>query len=71
MITREALERLRQEYPVGSRVILRKMNDPFAPPIGTQGEIWGVDDTGSLLVKWSNGSSLNVLYGVDYAERLD
>ena len=41
------------------------MSDPYAPPTGTQGTVTGVDDIGSLLVHWDNGSSLNVLYGED------
>jgi hypothetical protein len=41
------------------------MDDSQAPPIGTKGTVVGVDDTGSLLVHWDNGSTLNVLYGID------
>lgn len=59
------LDTLRERYPVGTRVRLVIMEDPFAPPIGTLGTVKGVDDIGSLLVEWDNGSSLNVLYGVD------
>lgn len=38
--------------------------------IGTQGTVTGVDDTGSLLVDWDNGSGLNVIYGVDRVKKL-
>ena len=41
------------------------MDDPQAPPVGTEGTVTGVDDTGSLLVDWDNGSGLNVVYGED------
>lgn len=41
------------------------MDDVQAPPIGTKGTVVGVDDIGSLLVHWDNGSTLNVLYGED------
>ncbi len=41
------------------------MDDVQAPPIGAQGTVLGVDDTGSLLMSWDNGSSLNVVYGED------
>ena len=68
--SREQVERVRQAYPVGCRVILRKMDDDYAPPVGTEGTVYGVDDTGSLMVDWSNGSSLNVLYDIDVAERV-
>nr|DAE04890.1 MAG TPA: protein of unknown function (DUF4314) [Siphoviridae sp. ctPxx43]DAE10267.1 MAG TPA: protein of unknown function (DUF4314) [Siphoviridae sp. ct0yh16] len=67
---KETVERVRSQYPVGTRVELVEMDDAQAPPIGTQGTVTGVDDTGSLLVDWDNGSSLNVIYGVDRVKKL-
>ena len=61
----ELLAVLRNKYLQGSRVELVEMDDPQAPPIGTHGTVLGVDDTGSILVSWDSGSSLNVLFGVD------
>lgn len=52
-------------HPAGTRVELMVMDDPQAPPVGTKGTVLGVDDTGSLLMKWDNGSGLNVVYGED------
>ena len=68
---RDIIEKLKQQYPVGTRVILRKMDDCQAPLIGTKGTVQGVDDAASLLVKWDNGCGLNVVYGVDEVETLD
>ena len=48
-----------------SRVELVSMDDVQAPPVGTKGTILGVDDTGSIMVAWDNGSSLNVIFQVD------
>ena len=45
------VERIRREYPTGTRVELVQMDDPQAPPTGTKGTIIGVDDTGSLLMR--------------------
>ena len=59
------LETIKQQYPAGSRVELVQMDDVQAPQIGTLGTVVGVDDMGSLLVSWDNGSSLNVLYQID------
>ena len=70
MNTRE-LESLRQQFPVGARVVLEKMEDEQAPPIGTKGTVRGVDDIGSIMVKWDNGSSLNVAYGGDICKKLN
>ena len=63
--TKEALQRLREQYPAGTRVELLQMDDAQAPPIGTKGTFTGVDDTGGLMVNWDNGSGLNVIYGID------
>lgn len=59
------LEKLKTLYVKGTRVELIKMDDVQAPPIGTRGTVIGVDDIGSILINWDNGSSLNVLYGED------
>lgn len=68
--SRETVECLRREYPAGTRVELLRMEDVQAPPIGTQGTVLGVDDTGSLLMRWDNGSGLNVVYGEDLVRKL-
>lgn len=67
----EIIQKLKNSYPVGSRVQLVKMDDAYAPPIGTCGTVKGVDSIGSLLVNWDNGSSLNVVYGVDKVIKLN
>ena len=46
------------------------MDDVQAPPIGTVGEVLGVDDTGSLIMRWRNGSSLNVVFGEDVVRKV-
>ncbi len=68
--SKEIVETIRKRYPVGCRVRLVKMDDIQAPPIGTLGTVYGVDDTASLLVHWDNGSGLNVVYGEDIAEKV-
>lgn len=62
---KEIIEKLKKSYPVGCRVVLDHMDDPQAPPVGTKGTVIGVDDIGSILVDWDNGSGLNVVYGED------
>lgn len=71
MITKDELTALRSRYPAGTRVELLQMDDPQAPPIGTKGTVTGVDDTGSLMVNWDNGSGLNVLYGIDLVRKVE
>lgn len=70
MPSRETVEAIRKQYPKGTRVELVQMDDTQAPPIGTQGTVKGVDDIGSLMVAWDNGSSLNVIYGIDIVRKI-
>jgi hypothetical protein len=70
MIKKSELRSLRKAYPPGTRVELIKMDDVQAPPIGTQGTVYGVDDTGSIMVNWDNGSGLNVIYGEDIVRKI-
>lgn len=67
----DEMDRLKKEYPVGTRVKLLQMDDCQAPPVGTLGTVTGIDDTGSLLMHWDNGSGLNVIYGVDIVGKVD
>jgi len=62
---REMVAALRSRYPAGTRVELISMNDPQAPPAGTKGTVRGVDDIGSILISWDNGSGLNAIPGED------
>lgn len=70
-IRKEILENLRKQYPPGTRVELIRMEDIQAPPTGTQGTVIGVDDIGSIMVSWDNGSSLSVVYGEDSCRKLE
>lgn len=68
--SKKIVERVRRQYPVGTRVKLVKMDDAQAPPVGTKGIVWGVDDTASIMVHWDNGSGLHVVYGEDRCRKI-
>ena len=70
MISKENIQKLKEMYPVGTRVKLIQMEDIQAPPNGTLGTVYGVDAIGSILVKWDNGSMLNVIFRVDRIEKV-
>lgn len=69
--SKETVERMKKAYPEGTRVELVSMDDRWAPSIGTKGTVMGVDDTGSIMVSWDNGSSLNVVYGEDVVRKVE
>lgn len=70
LISKEALQALRAQFPAGTRIELVRMDDCYAPPIGTKGTVTGVDDIGSIMVRWDNGSSLSLAYGVDICRKV-
>ena len=57
---RAKAEILKGQYPAGTRIMLKRMDDIQAPPFGTLGAVRGVDGIGSILVQWDNGSTLSV-----------
>jgi len=69
--SKETVERILKQYPVGCRVELIRMDDVGAPPIGTKGTVRYIDDIGSLGVVWDNGSSLQVVYGEDLCRKIE
>ena len=71
MIDKSILESIRKRYPAGSRIVLDDMKDPEAPPVFTQGTVTAVDDIGSVLVDWDDGSTLPVILTGDCCQSID
>ena len=66
MIDKMRVERLRERYPIGSRIELVEMvDDPCPIEPGAKGELLYIDDTGTLFVSWDNGRRLGVVPGQD------
>lgn len=57
---RAKAEILKEQYPAGTRIMLKRMDDIQAPPFGTLGTVQGVDGIGNILVQWDSGSTLSV-----------
>ncbi len=69
--SKETVERLRKQYPSGTRVELVHMNDPYSKlRPGDLGNVDFVDDTGTIFCSWDRGSSLGVVYGEDAVRKL-
>lgn len=62
--------RIRQNYPIGTRILLNHMEDGWAVPTGTRGTVIYVDDAGQLGMKWDNGRTLALIPGVDSFRKL-
>ncbi len=66
------VDALKKEYPMGTRVELIYMNDPYNKKLipGCQGTVRLVDDMGTIHVSWDVGSSLGICYGVDKCRKI-
>ncbi|MEA5057726.1 MAG: DUF4314 domain-containing protein [Anaerotignum propionicum] len=66
--SKEYIERIKEQYPVGTRLELTSdMDDLYAPVLAeTQGEVISVDDIGTLHMQWDNGRSLGIVIGEDH-----
>ena len=68
---RETVESLRKQSPVGCRIVLDAMDDPYTKiPTGSQATVIGVDDAGDILCAWDMGSSLSIAYGADRCHKV-
>ncbi len=68
---KDIVERIKREYPKGTRVELVSMNDPYdSIPEGTKGTVRVVDDIGTIHVSWDNGSGLGIAYGEDSCRKI-
>lgn len=70
--THEEVERLRERYPKGTRVVLTTpFDDPYAEQTaGDRATVELVDDLGQLVCRWDCGSSLSLIPGEDDFRKL-
>jgi len=71
-IRKETLQRLREQYPAGTRVELVRMDDPYNTRLypGCRGTVMSVDSIGTIHVQWDCGSSLGIVYGEDVCRKV-
>jgi len=70
-IDRNFVQSIKDRYPIGTRIELINMNDPFSPiESGTKGTVVYVDDIGQIGMKWDNGRSLSLIPGEDNFKKI-
>ena len=65
------IEKIKEKYPVGTRIKLNFMNDNYSVPSGTCGTVDFVDDEGQIHMIWDNGRTLALIDGIDSFEIID
>ena len=67
MPSREYVDSIRKQYPVGTRVELIHLDDPYnwIMKPGCKGTVRHVDDVATVFVDWDCGSSLGLIPDVD------
>jgi len=66
-LSQKEVERIKEQYPVGTRIELIHMDDSYAPvEPRIQGTIDFIDDAGTLHMKWDNGRTLGIVPGEDH-----
>ncbi len=70
---KEEVERLRRQYPAGTRIRLVSTDDPYTKAVpGDAATVKGVDDAGQLMLEWDLGNtSISLIPGVDCFEKIE
>ena len=69
--SRDTVDKLRKEYPEGTRLVLISMDDPYSKLVsGDKGTVVSVDDAGTLHMMWDTESHLGLVYGEDSFRKL-
>jgi len=67
----EMINRLREQYPVGCRIELVKMNDHYSKlKPGDRGSVLFIDSLGTIHLRWDCGSTLGLIIGEDRFRRV-
>ena len=64
-MTRENINKLKEKYPAGTRLVIDYMVDKYPIESGTAGTVKVVDDFGQIHMRWDNGRVLPIIPETD------
>lgn len=70
-MNKHEVERIKHQYPEGTRIVLDQMEDIQSVPTGTKGTVTHVDDMGTIHMIWDNGQGLGLVEGEDKFDILE
>jgi len=65
VISESELEKIKKQYPSGTRIRLINMDDSQSISSGVEGTVDFVDDAGTIQMNWDNGSTLGLIPNED------
>ena len=65
------VEKLREMYPEGTKIILQEMQGESQMPYGLKGTVTHVDDAGQFHMRWENRSNLALDVEVDTFQKVE
>lgn len=65
------VEKLREMYPEGTKIILQEMQGESQMPYGLKGTVTHVDDAGQIHMRWENRSTLALDVEVDTFQKVE
>ena len=71
MLNEKQVERIKNKYPIGTRIRLHHMADSNAVPTGTLGTVDFIDDEGQIHMAWDNGRTLALIESEDAFEIIE
>ena len=71
MLNEKEVERIKNKYPIGTRIRLHHMADSNAVPMGTLGTVDFIDDDGQIHMNWDNGRTLALIESEDAFEIIE
>ena len=70
-MSKQQIEYIKAKYKPGTRIELTQDMVGENIRASARGTVTGVDDIGSIMVRWDNGCGLSVAYGEDRCRRID
>lgn len=71
MLNEKQVERIKNKYPMGTRIRLHHMADDYGVISGTLGTVDYVDDAGQIQMTWDDGRTLALIKSEDAFEIIE
>ena len=64
----EEITRIKEKYPIGTKVIMRKLHNGILPKPGLLGNVEKIDEFGRIIVRYKVCGTITLIDGLDEFE---